>query len=350
VRRHLDPVEGPEKKSSKTQFLFLLVFALALAATVDHVFAAWIGMPRIGATYRRIGPQSGPQIFCAGSSLLQFAVSWAAVSETLGQGIETWGVAGSSPVEWEVSQAMATNYNKMIIGVSVYDLNEHSLSDSRANIVPLTQTIADLWHSRSNWEFSKRSLGQYPLASLRLLFPTAGRSDATLVGVRRKLKLLMHSTSGEDDRAVGAVLLKQGVLQFDDDPTRVSDWPVARGLRRVALMRTAIQGKHAFNGPKSLALHRMIRRALVRGDVIIVVVPVAAAYAREFLTPTIVRHFEDALASTQRAGVHFVRLDRLSSLQYSNDYFSDLVHLNSDGRRLATEAFVAELNRIVARQ
>ena len=68
-----------------------------------------------------------------------------------------------------MSQNLATNANLTIIGVSVYDLNEHHSADARANIVPLGQTISDLRESKADWQFSKGLLSQYPLALVRRL-------------------------------------------------------------------------------------------------------------------------------------------------------------------------------------
>jgi hypothetical protein len=145
--------------SDKSRFLLVVCLALTIASVFDHLVASWIELPKPpDVTYRRIGPLAGPQVFCAGSSLLQFALSWPEVSEILHQGIESWGTAASTPSEWEVFQNLATNTNLMIIGVDVYDLNEYHLCDTRGNVVPIAQTISDLWQSSTDWQFSKRLL------------------------------------------------------------------------------------------------------------------------------------------------------------------------------------------------
>jgi len=144
----------------KAQFLFVVCLALVIAIVFNYLAAIWIKLPKQTAIYRRIGPETGPQVFCAGSSLLQFALSWPEVSEILDQGIESWGMAASTPSEWEVFQNLASNTNLMIIGVDVYDLNEYHLCEGRANVVPLAQTILDLWQSSTDWQFSKRLLSQ----------------------------------------------------------------------------------------------------------------------------------------------------------------------------------------------
>jgi hypothetical protein len=333
------------KVSSLGQFLFIICATLLITAAGSHFVAHWIGLPKPGAAYRRIGPATGPQVFCAGSSLLQFGLSWPEISKILGQGMENWGVGGSSPSEWEVSQLAATNVNLMIIGVSIYDSNEYHLGNARANIAPLTQTISDLWRSGQSWSFSKRLLSQYPLAYLREIFPTAGNADAVLVGLRRKLPTGMRSSAAAEDRANSLVVPKDAVMEFGGSTDKMSAWPTAKILRRMALMRSETQGQHAFNGPKQLAFRRMLTREQEHGSNVVVVLPVSPTYTKEFLTPDIQQQFEQSLAEVQREfpQARFVRLDQVTALQ-SDEYFSDPVHLNGAGRDLATAAFLKTLN------
>jgi hypothetical protein len=329
----------------KRAHLVLVAFvAIVGAALISHVVAAKFGLRTGGATYRRIGPSDGPQVFCAGSSLLQFGLSWPEVSATIGQGVENWGVGGSSPDIWEVSQGSASNSNLMIVGVSAYDLNEHHLCNFRAHIVPINQTLHDLWHLKTGWPFSKRVLSQYPLAWLRVLFPTAGQSDAVLVGLRRKLRDFTGSTPTADDQANALILPSKAILKFGDTTEKLSDWPVDKALRRMALQRNEIHGMHGFDGLKKLAFLRMLERARQRGRAIVVVMPVSPSYAREFLKPDVVRSFESALADARKAAPQalFVRLDQVDAL-HSDEYYSDFVHLNAAGRRIATEAFLKQL-------
>ena len=336
--------------ATKAQLAGIVFLSIVTASLADHAVAWWIRRDvRGGGTgseigiYRRIGPKTGPQVFGAGSSLLEFDLSWGEVSAFLVQGIEKWGVAGSSPDIWEISQRVATNANLMIIGVSVYDLNELHVSAFRAGIVPLAQTIRDLWDSDADWQFSRRLLGQYQLMYVRRLFPTAGESDAVLVGLRTKLRERLNQASAEDRE--GALFLpSEPILEFGELTARVSDWPAARLLRRLALLSAENGGKHAFNGPKRLAFHRMLRRAQQQGRVIVVVLPVAQAYVDTFVTPDVVNRFEQTLTEAFRIvpEARVIRLDRVQSLT-SHDYSFDLVHLNSAGRRIATAAFLSQL-------
>jgi hypothetical protein len=339
-------VSVPAGKSPRRWRRLLALFGVALLVTsaVSHFTASWFGFGHRTATYRRVGPVEGPQIFCAGSSLLQFGLSWPEVAERFGQGVENWGVAGSSPVEWEMSQLAATNSNVMIIGFSYLDLNDAYLCDARANIVPLSTAIADLWHTHSDWAYARRILSQYPLAALRRIFPTAGRSDAVLVGLRRKLLALARRAPTLDDQANALVLPSKPVLDFGDSMERLSDWPPDKTLRRMVLLRNELRNQHTFSGPKQLALQRMMRLAASRGRVIVVILPVSPQYAREFLSPAVRASFEAALTRAQEAvpAARFVRLDRLPSLQ-ADELYSDFVHLNGAGRRLANEAFFKEM-------
>lgn len=339
---------GSAKPRSLRTLVVIAMMALVIASVVSHLVGRWVGIPTPSFAYRRIGPVSGPQVFCAGSSLVQFGLSWPEVTRLLGQGIENWGIGGSTPEVWEVSQAYATNYNRTLVGISLYDLNEHRLCDARAELVPFTQTVRDLWQSHSSWSSAKQLLSQYPRAYLRYLFPTAGRSEAVMVGMREQGRKLLRLSSASEDQARALVLPSQPVLEFGESKLKLSELSEARLLRRLAMTRSEIQGKHAFDGPKMVALKRLLERAHRQGEVIIVVLPVSPAYANEFLTPEIYQAFDAAIATAAQAapGARIVRLDKLPQLQ-SNENFSDLVHLNSLGRRHATEAFVAEMKSLV---
>ena len=330
----------------KAKFLVVVCSALVIAIVFNYLVAFWIKLPNHNPIYRRIGPETGPQVFCAASSLLQFGLSWPEVSEILDQGIESWGVAASTPSEWEVFQNLAKNTNLMIIGVDVYDLNEYHLCEGRANVVPLTQTIWDLWQSGTGRQFSKRLLSQYPLSYLQKLFPTAGNSEAVLVGLRRLLPERLRSSSAAEERANSLVLPRESVMNFGGINAKVSDWTPSRALWRLAQMRSETGGKHAFNGVKKLAFERMLLRAQKQGSVIVVVLPVSPLYAREFLTPEAVHDFESLLDEAQRIDpqARFVRLDKLSALN-SDECFGDLVHLNGAGKRIATDAFLSWLRQ-----
>jgi hypothetical protein len=333
----------------KAKFLLIVCSALVIAIVFNYLVAFWIKLPNYTPVYRRIGPESGPQVFCAGSSLLQFGLSWPDVSKTLDQGIESWGVAASTPSEWEVFQNLAENTNLMMLGVDLYDLNEYHLCEGRGSVVPLAQTISDLWQSNTDWQFSKRLLSQYPLSYLQKLFPAAGSSEAVLVGLRRLLPERLRPSSAAQERANALVLPREPVMNFGATDEKVSDWTPSKTLWRLAQMRSETGGKHAFNGVKRLAFERMLLRAEKHGSVIVVVLPVSPAYAHEFVTPQAVHDFEHTLDEAQHIDpkAQFVRLDRIPALN-SDACFGDLVHLNNAGKRIATEAFLTWLRQRTA--
>lgn len=321
----------------------LLVFALAIVTTsiMSHVISRRLGLPTASAAYRRIGPTSGSQAFCAGSSLLQFSLDWEKVSSRLGQGIENWGLGGSTPVEWEIFQKRQPKDNPLIIGISLYDSNENRFCDARANLVPFPRAVNDLRQSGSNWQFVKRVLGQYPLAYARILFPTAGRSDAVLVGLRKEIREIFHLSSTADDRAITNFLRQDNLFKFGDSFQRVSEWDQGKLLRRLSLSRNENRGLHSFDGPKMLATIRMITYAKQRGGVIVIVVPVSPSYLKEFTTPKISEQFAVLCESIKKAdpNAQIIRLDNDPRLQ-SDRMFDDLVHLNAFGREIATEDFL----------
>jgi hypothetical protein len=343
------PADGPgghsiPRMSRKKQFVIVLCATIVLSSAVDHLIAAWIKVRRPVTTYRRIGPESGPQTFMAGSSLLQFALDWEEVSRAVGRGIENWGIPGSSPREWEVFQERATNSNLMIISADLHGLNEYQVCDIHANIVPLKTTVLDVLNARSHRSLSMRLIGDYPLAYLRKLFPTAGRSVEVMVAARRKARELMGKRQVNSNQGDFLVLPDQPILNFGNETNKLSDWSAAKMLRRMASIRTQIRGKIAFHGSKQLAFRRMLTNAAGQGPVIVVVLPVSKSYAREFVTPEVQREFESGLREVA-AGlpeIQVVRLDQVEELS-SDENYADPVHLNGAGRRIATDTFLTWL-------
>jgi hypothetical protein len=328
----------------------MVFLSLVLASFASHLLASYLEVPRapggaLGA-YRRVGPETGSQVFCAGSSLLVSALSWSKVAEALGQGMETWGVGGSSPDIWEWQQQRSFS-NATIIGVSAYDLNEMHVAADRANIVPLSRTIKDLWVSHADSDLSHRLLTQYALKYVRLLFPTAGDTDRILVGVRSKVAELLGRQASLAEHEGVVLQPAPPLLDAGESTATISDWSSARLLRRIAVLRAENRGRHEFfNGPKHKALQRMLLQARRRGEVVIVVLPVSRAYAEAFLDENDLAAFERAIHETMAIApeAKLVRLDRLRGIS-DPAYFSDLVHMNSFGRRLATEAFLIEVTK-----
>ena len=334
------------------QFAGVALVALILCSVTDYYLSHWLGLPRSvpwarsTGLYRRIGSVAGPQVFCAGSSLLVYGLSWPEVSKSLGFGIETWTVGGSSPEVWEVFQQREHDPALTIIGVSVYDLNEMRLTPERASYVPMAETISDLWVSKADSALWHRVLSQYALRYMRVLFPTAGDSDKVLVGLRRKVAQAL-GREGTLDEHEGVVVERDGVLDPGVSATTFTEWSAARTARRLAMLRAENHGLHEFfTGPKYEALQRLLLRGQQQGRVILVVLPVSSSYTQEFLDGNEKAVFEkeikDAMAVAPRATL--VRLDQLPGISDPR-YFADLVHMNSLGRRLTSEAFLTQLTQ-----
>lgn len=352
VEPDLSRTDGGHARSSSERRLACIAFlSLALCSVANYLLASWVGLPlsapwsrRIGI-YRRIGPQSGPQVFTAGSSLLGDGLSWPEVSESLGDGIENWAVGGSSPELWEVFQQRRPNPAMTIVGVSLYDLNEMRPTPERAEYVPLTETISDVWVSKADPALSRRLLSQYTTSYVRYLFPTVGYSDKVLVGLRYRLAQAVGLGARLQEHE-GVVLERDGVLDAGEVTDKLSDWSSARMLRRLAALRAENHGVHEFlRGPKRRAFERILLRARDKGPVIVVVLPVSRSYMQEFLDESTLDEFERALNEEIKMAPEavLVRLDRVPGIN-DDSYFSDHVHLNWYGRGLTTPVFLKEIN------
>ena len=324
-----------------------MLSGLLTASIVDHAIVGWLRIRTGGVSHRILGRRpAAPLALVEGSSLMLDGIWWQRISEKVSETVETWFVAGSSPSEWEVLQHRAPYVHLTFITLSIYDLNDDFLCDYRANVVPLHQTIDDLRQSHSDWQFSKRVLSQYPLKYMRAFFPTVGRSDGVMVGVRGKLARLLSPWTNIAPEAGPTIEAESNASAENDKKEKLTDWTQARVLRRIALMRSACGGKHRFDGPKKLALLRMLEQAQRQGTVIVTVLPVSNIYNEEFLTPEVAAQFEASLSAIERAvpAAKWFRLDQLPQLK-SDEHFWDLVHLNVYGQRIATKAFLAQLDQ-----
>lgn len=297
--------------------------------------------------YKILGSTGAPPTALAeGSSLMRAGISWQEVADTTRVTIENWFAAGSSPSEWEELQARANRPQRTFIAVSAYDLNEESLCDSRAQIVPLLKTLGDLRATKADWAFSKRLLAQYPISYIRLFFPTVGRSDGVMVGLRQQAARLLPSgaSAGGVAETAPVVAGDSAVGTLNTETEKLTDWSEARVLRRMASMRTAMRGVNRFDGPKRAAFLRMLQRARSDGRIDVLVMPVASLYTREFLSPQVNAQFEGLLAEAQAAvpEAHWCRLDQAPELK-TDTIFSDFVHLNATGQQIATGLFLKAL-------
>jgi hypothetical protein len=324
----------------KLQMLMILFAAVAICAAASHAAIGWLGIKATWGGQQCYGPRNAPpQTILYGSSPAYSGLDWNQIAEATGGAIESWATAGSSPTEWEMNR-QPSDVTRTFIVVTPSDLNEYYLCDFRADIVPLSQTIQDLQKSNLDWQQCKRMLSQYPRLFVRKLFPTIGRSDGVMVGIRAKLQKLTGVSSSLDTGDAP----KFGATDKSEVKERISDWPEARIQRRLVLLRNACLGKHAFNGPKKLALVRMVQRAEMQGQAVVVVLPLPPIYHEAFLSPAVMSEFEDVLKDVQRLcpKMQMIRLDQVPDLN-NNDYYSDYVHMNMYGQQIATEVLLSRL-------
>jgi len=173
-----------------------------------------------------------------------------------------------------------------------------------------------------------------------------GRSDGVMWGMRDQLSHALGLSTGMTSESRPTLSVGKVIRSEDSKNDSIRDWEPARMLRRLATMRAACQGRHSFDGPKNLAFLRMLRRAQQQGRVLVVVLPVSRAYSENFVTPRVAADFENALANARLIPrAQWVRLDKLPDLN-SNDYFWDLVHMNTNGQRIATTALLSQLQAV----
>jgi len=266
--------------------------------------------------------------------------------------IKTWGIAGGTPIEFEQFQRQVPGARTTFIVVSTYDLDEALHCDFRAAIVPLGQTLDSLRTGHADCEYARSVLSQYPMTWLRVLYPTLGRSRGLMGAALIRIKDLAGRTAAAGSAQVGPAI-KFGKGAADDDYTRqkLGDWPPSKVINKLVAMKVDFQGAHAFNGPKTRALERMLRYADQKGGrTVVVVMPISSPYLKEFISPASAREFEASLDEIKRCvpGTELVRLDQEPGLG-SDENFCDLVHMNVGGQKLATDALLARMGQMTHR-
>jgi hypothetical protein len=330
------------------QFILILCLVLGISSLASHLAVSWLKIRATPVKYASFGPTNRePSVFLAGSSLAFHGLNWNRIADSLDIHMQTWMVAGSSPAEWEVYQDRAPQATCTFIVVSAYDMNEDWLCDFHADVVPLSETIRSLRQCGANRQFCKKMLSQYPLMLVRKLFPTAGRSDGVMVGIRGKLQKVMQSASPKVESDAPQFEASGASANRD----RITDWSKAHLERRLVSLRNASQGKQSFNGPKKYALIRMLQKAELHGKGILIVLPVSPFYHEAFLNADVLRDFENTLTDIRLAcpQTQIIRLDFLPSLD-DNDHFWDLVHMNTFGQQIATASLLAQLQNISRNQ
>ena len=329
------------------QFTIILAAVLVLSSALSHAIVHLLAMRTDGIDRGRINADApGQPALVLGSSLTFFGISFREVAKAMQRPLVTRGVGGCSPCELEPLAREVPEATRLIIGVSIFDLNESNLGDSRATLVPIGQTIADLRASRADWSFAKRVLWSYPLPWVQRFFPVAGRSTTVMVNLRDKVRALRKSAPAAEPEA-------RLTFKTDEDsghPEKLSDWDAGRVGRNLTQLTGSGLRHGRFDGPKSLALARILARAAQREPTVVIVLPVSPPYRRTFADETSAEHFETALERAQAADPHLqmIRLDRVPELQPA-EVFWDLVHLNDSGRRIATRIIIEQLSAATLR-
>lgn len=333
----------------KSQLAIALMVAMVIAACGSHFLAKWLSLKTTAGQKFIIGkPDGKSSAFLAGSSLATYGISWDDIAAQQDVAISVWGIAGSSPFEWEQFQPKAPDARVSYIVVSAYDLDEGMICDFRADLVPVGQAIKTLADAHTDWAYMKRDISQYPMTWLRTLFPTLGRSRGIMGDLRIKLGKLVKSSRPEKSEGAAGPRLQFGKTAVVDEYAleKISEWPKSKLTGKVAAMRASYQTSQSFNGPKELAFDRMLEYAEQRGRAIVVVLPVSQSYAKEFLSSKSAHDFEDALAERQKKNprVQWVRLDQMQGMT-ADDNFCDLVHMNLNGQKRATDLFLEWLKQ-----
>lgn len=329
------------------QFIIVLATVLVLSSGLSHALVRLLDIRTDGIDRGKINPDApGPPVLVTGSSLTFFGVSFREVAKTMQRPLVTRGVGGCSPCELEPLIPEVPEATRLIIGVSMFDLNESNLSDSRPMLVPFGQTLRDLRASHADWSSAKRILWSYPLPWVQRFFPVAGRSATVMVALRDKARALRKSAPAAEPES-------RLTFKTDEDsmrPEKLSDWDAGRVGRNLAQLMGAGLMHGRFDGPKSLALARILERAARREPTVVLVLPVSPPYRQTFADETSVDHFERALERIKAADPHLqmIRLDQVAELQPA-EVFWDLVHLNDDGRRIATRLVVGQLSTATTR-
>jgi hypothetical protein len=332
----------------RLQFGTAIAAAIVIAAIGSHWLADWAKIKtETGQPWTWGNPDAKTVAFMAGSSVADYGISWDLISTQLELEVKGWGVAGGSPVEWEQFQSRLPEARTTFVVVCAADLDEALMCDFRAALVPLGQSVKTLARAHVDIDYWKSSLHQYPTTWLRTLFPTLGRSRGLMGRIRIQIVKLIKPSAHISESEAGPTF-GFGKNNEDDEykRQRMSEWSESKIIGKLVAMRVGFRGCQSFNGPKRVALERMLRFASEKGRTIFIVMPVSPAYTKEFMSPVLAKEFEDALASLRQAvpTAEYLRLDQLPGLA-SADNFCDLAHMNVFGQKIATRAFLDWLNR-----
>ena len=324
------------------QLIVVLASVLVLSSALSHAIVRVLSIRTATVDRGRINSDAGGKpALVLGSSLTFFGISFGEVAKAMGRPLVTRSVGGCSPCELEWLAREVPEAGRTIIGVSIFDLNESNLSDSRPALVPFTQTVSDLRASHSDWTSAKRVVWAYPVPWIQHVLPLAGRSNAVMVNLRDKVRSLRKQPAGADLEAKLTFKTDEEVVR----PEKLSDWDRGRIGRNLSQLTATGLPHGRFDGAKSLALGRMLESAASQEPTVVIVFPVSPPYRETFADATSVEHFEKALDRIKTANpkLQVIRLDQEPALQPA-EVFWDLVHLNDAGRGIATRLLIARLS------
>jgi hypothetical protein len=288
-----------------------------------------------------------PPAFKAGSSLSDYDIDWNVIAADTHTEILAWGVAGGSPYEFEQIQKKVPQARTTYIVISAYDMDEANVTEFRAAVVPLSETIKSLLAIHASWSYSERAISEYPMTWLRTLFPTIGRSRDIMGLINKRIHGLLHHSSEPLSKPAGPILdIEKEKFADSYRLQSVTDLSQSELVGKFASMRASFQGKDAFNGQKFQALLNMMQYGCERGQTIVIVVPMSSSYSKGLLSPELCDQFEAAIADAQRRypQVKWLRLDRVPGLD-SDANFCDIVHMNVNGDKKTTEIVQSWLNQ-----
>ena len=334
--------------SQSRQLVLVLVAAVVISAVGSHLLASWLKVKTIAAQEFSLGkPNDNPPAFLAGSSIAAYGISWDQISTQLDMQIKVWGIAAGSPLEFEQFQRQVPEARTTFIVVSAVDLDEASVSDFRAAIVPVGQTVRTLYETHADRDQWERALSRYPMTWLRTLFPTLGRSRAIMGMLRQNLANWVRPSPGTSAGMAGPTI-KFGKDADDDEyrRQRISDWPESKVINKLNGTQVGFEGPHSFDGVKRMAFERMLQYGCQKGRTIVIVMPVSPAYSKEFMPPETTKKFEQAIIELQHGAPQseWLRFDQLPGLVLAEN-FCDLDHLNVYGKRIATEALESRIGQ-----
>lgn len=350
---HLDsrlfvPLPDPSKAAlnRKQQLLTIVAAVLVLSSAGSHLMVRLLGVRTDAIDRGKINADAaGQPILVTGSSVTFFGVSFQQVAKAMQRPIITRSAGGASPCELEPLLREAPEAKRLIIGVSILDLNESNLSDSRPTLVPLRQSVSDLLASHADWPLAKRILGTYPQPWLQTVFPFAGRSTALLVGVREKVGALRkHAPAAEAESR-----MTYKTEEDTEHPEKLSDWDAGRLRRNLSQITGTGLAQGRFDGPKSLAFARIIAQASSQEPTVLLVLPLSPPCRQVVIGPSSQQDFEKALERIKATDpkLRIIRLDQEPALQPA-EVFWDLYHLNDAGRRIATRLVLGQISAVTA--